>query len=232
MTYIPPPMRLFDKIKNLLSAREPSLEEQRQSLEEAVDRMLRSLPEDPTPTIAVPVVSTALPRTSDARARIRVPLDQPCALKPRAPGRPPRIAARLLDVSVSGARVVSDWGLTAGDELRHVLSLPGDLDATAVEARVVWSTSKLTGVEMGLVFVDLPEGMVARIDELVRTRFREIHRLSLLLSHPSVNPTRRREIAELARTLGFREGGTDAELRAWASNLQALFEGGRSRLLS
>lgn len=225
-------MRLFDQIKALFSRPDEPLES---SLEREVTRMLEAIPEDAEPTRAMPAVSPRVSsRTSDARGRIRVPLDQPCALKPHAVGRPSRIPARTLDVSVSGARVVSDstWGLAAGDEVRHVLALPGDLDATAVEARIVWSTSKPTGVEMGLVFVDLPGGMHARIDELVRTRFREIHRLSLLLAHPSVNPSHRREIGDLARTLGFREGGTDAELRAWTSNLQALFEGGRSRLLS
>lgn len=227
MTYIPRPMRLLDAIKAMFSTsrRKPA-----PSIEDEVERMLGSIPEDPAPTRAFAKVPPLRP--PDTRAKMRVPLDQPCALKPHAAGKPPRIAARVLDVSTSGARVVAPWGLTAGDELRHVLSLPGDLDATAVEARVVWSTSKTTGVEMGLVFVDLPGSMHARIDELVRTRFREIHRLSILLSHPSIHPSRRREIGELARTLGFPEGGTDAELRAWASNLQALFEDGRSRLLS
>src|SRR5207237_522934 len=112
----------------------------------------------------------AAPEASGSKAErtsARAPVEAPSVL--RRGGE--KIAAKTLDVSSGGARIeVARGALRTGERVRHLMQLPGDLDATVLEARVVWVSARGDVDEAGLAFTSVDEQSARRIDDLVTDR--------------------------------------------------------------
>jgi hypothetical protein len=99
------------------------------------------------------------------RALARQPLDLPGALAAED-GRW-QSPARVLDLGLGGARLVTDFEVPAGASVRLSLDSPRRWDPLELDARVAWSNPKGAGTELGLRFAPSTRHVLRGLLELL-----------------------------------------------------------------
>lgn len=191
------------------------------SLSRARKRKQGMAPPPPSRSKSRPVSSAA--SFGDKRSDARAPLGLPSALQKISPyDTPVSYLSCTLDVSPTGARVVSSFSPVPGEQVQHVLRLSNDSDPMVVNAQVVWVLEESHGGAMvGLRYEDNPPSVRRRIESLVDHRFEDVRRLQFLLALNSHNFSQKRELNELSQRLGLY--GDREEMREWTRHAANLF---------